>query len=497
MNPTPQQQAVFDAITATTRNLCVEAVAGAGKTAVSVESARRARNGKVGFVAFNQHIARELQHRLGDEATASTLHSLGMRAIRKRHPRAELDERKPERLLQQLKPKWFWKGRDDSWRPTDEAKTVIQLARLCKYTLTDASCIEDLDALVEHHSLDLLGFTEALYLATAELLDEAAKDVDTFDFDDMVWLPTRLDLDAGCYSLLFCDEVQDFNKAQQALARRAGKRIVIVGDSSQAIYGFSGSDCDALKKFRQELEGEDRPLTVTFRCPTTHVEMARRIVPAIEPASGCVEGVVSCCDPEQVFREVMPGDLVISRCNAPLVGLAYRLIIAGIPTLMRGRDIGKGITDLINMLKPESTADLGKKLRSYHKRERERLKRKRAADSAIQSLDDRVEALDVLCGRFATLEELRTFIADLFADETDAGKVILSSIHRAKGLEADRVVIIAPEKLPLIRKDSKPWEIVQESNLCYIAVTRAKKEIIFAGPVPEVFGNIRLSKSMF
>jgi len=55
--------------------------------------------------------------------------------------------------------------------------------------------------------------------------------------------------------------------------------------------------------------------------------------------------------------------------------------------------------------------------------------------------------------------------------------VKISTIHRAKGLEAERVFIINYNELPLKRSDQKEWEIEQERNLLYVAVTRAKSEL--------------------
>ena len=62
--------------------------------------------------------------------------------------------------------------------------------------------------------------------------------------------------------------------------------------------------------------------------------------------------------------------------------------------------------------------------------------------------------------------------------ETDG--VLLSSIHKAKGLEADRVFLIEPEGAPVPHPMAKQdWEIEQEWNLRYVAITRAKKELIY------------------
>lgn len=500
---TPQQEAVFEAVAGGEPHLAVEAVAGAGKTSVTVEGARRA-PGRVGFVAFNKHIAQELQRRLGGRASASTLHGLGFSACRKIDPACELDEGKLRRLLERLRPRWFYPGRNGGQRPGAEAQAALQLARLAKYTLCTPGDHDALDGLVEHYGVDVPYPAAAVYQGVAELLHDCQQETDRVDFDDMVWLPVRKDAAAGDFDTLFVDEAQDLSRVQQALARRAGRRLVVTGDRRQAVYGFSGSDCEALPRLQGELAAEgpgcvQRPLTVTFRCPAAHVALARKVVPEIEPAAGAVAGVVLGCDPDDVFHELLPGDLAVCRCNAPLVDLAYRFVTRGVPAVMRGRDIGKGMLDLVERLKPADPADLARKLADYEDRERARLERRDAPESQLQSLEDRCLCLAKLCSQVANLADLRAFVTRLFSDDGDgqAGKVVLSSVHRAKGLEADRVVIVAPEKLPLVRRDSKPWEVEQEMNLLYIALTRARRELVFAGDVPAPLGACACDRSLF
>ena len=73
--------------------------------------------------------------------------------------------------------------------------------------------------------------------------------------------------------------------------------------------------------------------------------------------------------------------------------------------------------------------------------------------------------------------ELSAYIEGLFDDNTPA--VMLSTVHRAKGLENDRVFILAPDKLPLIWKGQREWELQQERNLRYVALTRSTSELYF------------------
>jgi ATP-dependent exoDNAse (exonuclease V) beta subunit len=62
----------------------------------------------------------------------------------------------------------------------------------------------------------------------------------------MIYLPVALDLPMPKYDLLLIDEAQDLSKCQQALAKKAGRRLVFVGDPKQALYGFCGADSKSL-----------------------------------------------------------------------------------------------------------------------------------------------------------------------------------------------------------------------------------------------------------
>ena len=65
-------------------------------------------------------------------------------------------------------------------------------------------------------------------------------------------------------------------------------------------------------------------------------------------------------------------------------------------------------------------------------------------------------------------------------DNNDKGEIMLSTVHKAKGLEADNVYILATERMPH-PKATNPKE---ERNICYVAITRAKKTLLYVGPTP-------------
>src|SRR6266705_1827557 len=86
MTPSIYQQNIYDCIEHRAGNALVDAVAGAGKTTVLIEGAKRIKTTNACFVAFNKIIAEEIANRLqaiGSPMQASTIHSLGKRCLDK------------------------------------------------------------------------------------------------------------------------------------------------------------------------------------------------------------------------------------------------------------------------------------------------------------------------------------------------------------------------------------------------------------------------------
>jgi hypothetical protein len=70
-------------------------------------------------------------------------------------------------------------------------------------------------------------------------------------------------------------------------------------------------------------------LSITYRCPKQHVELAQAIVPHIEARPSAPEGVVDYIDELQLVRMLRDGDMVICRTNAPLISCALLLARQG------------------------------------------------------------------------------------------------------------------------------------------------------------------------
>jgi superfamily I DNA/RNA helicase len=105
--------------------------------------------------------------------------------------------------------------------------------------------------------------------------------------------------------------------------------------------------------------------------------------------------------------------------------------------------------------------------------------RKADKEKQIQSLEDKAECIIHLTGHTTTVQGLLDNIKTIFGDGKKAG-VVFSTIHKAKGLEADNVWIIETQLMPHPMAKSKS-DREQEMNLCYVAITRAKKILNYVG----------------
>lgn len=474
------QEDVFEFLTNGEGHGFVEAVAGAAKTTTIIEGMWRIRelqpDAKVLFLAFNKSIAEELSAKVPEGVRATTLHSYGLSCIRNAtQGGCEIVKDKAGLILTELHP-----GK------MTEAKLVrgvaSKLLSLAKGYLAEDE--QRITAIAAHHAIE--GVTETVVALVLRAL-AACRSSAQADFDDMIWLPSALDIPGQPFDLVLVDEAQDLNEAQIDLVRRAiapdHGRMLAVGDRRQAIYGFRGADSAAVDKIISDFDCITMPLSITYRCPTSIVEIAQRIVPQIQAAPGAPRGTVETeVYPEAIQTTAEDGDMILCRTNAPLVSHCLRLIRQGRKATIQGRDIGKGLISLIKRLRAHNLADLEDKLFNWREREATRILRRahtdQAAERQIDSLDDKVDTIMAFIDGAATVTEVIDRIQRVFNDMT--GGVKFSSVHRAKGLEADTVWILEPEKMPHPMA-TKGWELVQEFNIAYVAVTRAKQTLRICG----------------
>lgn len=491
------------------KHLVVVARAGTGKSSTIEEAVRRIFLGKgklngseqqeaiwayirsqpdpvsCAVVAFNRAISEDMQTRFsnaGIKATALTCHKLGKGAVNRAYPSCRLDKKRTDRHIEIVNA-----GRDMRELLKTDATYVNscrELVRLAKLTLSDLDD-DALRALATQYEVPLSG--NQLFSHVREIM-ELAKKPDSMNFEDMLWLPVVLNLQVDKYDLLFVDEAQDLSRVQQELVLRSGCRIVLVGDQKQAIYGFAGADTSSIPtmvaRLRERGECVEMPLTVTWRCGKEIVKVAQKLVEDfVAHESNCEGEVVRNVDAADLPVIAKPGDMIICRVNAPLLSLCFRFVKANRKAYIQGRAIGENLWWIINgVLKAKDTADLMQKLDDYIAAEVARLNASKwKSEDALILLHDRVDCIKVLASGSTTIQQIKEKIDTIFSDDNKEG-VCLSSIHRAKGREADTVFIAEPNRIPHPMAKTKEAQ-EQEKNLYYVAVTRAKSKLVFLSPI--------------
>ena len=104
-----------------------------------------------------------------------------------------------------------------------------------------------------------------------------------------------------------------------------------------------------------------------------------------------------------------------------------------------------------------------------------------AFEDAIQTekfmgLYDSIKTLEVLGNGTKDAAYLKSRINKIYANEGEG--ICLSTVHKAKGLEADNIYIACPSLMPSPLA-TKEWEIEAEEHIQYVAWSRAKKSLNF------------------
>lgn len=473
------QDAIFTHVEGGTTPGAVNAVAGSGKTTVLVESALRGTMPAL-FIAFNRHIVEHLRSRLSHPAvTISTIHSLGYGALRHEcNGRLVVRDDKYLRLALTFldKDPALWKGYDRSW---DAALACQRLADLVRLTLRDPSDTAGLQEAIQAY--DIVA-TPALVEWLPRLLKrgaKAAEDDGDLDYTDMLWLASRWGLAFDRYPAVYVDEVQDLNPAQLAIAlacRQDGARGLLVGDPKQSIFGWAHADVRSFEKASAAVGATELPLSICYRCPTSHLDLARVLVPHIEPRPDAPVGDVRRVGYADFLREVADGDMVLCRFTAPLIEACLALLRARRRAFVKGRDIGRELGATVRQVKPYAVGgilEFEKGTFEWAKERHAKLTAMHAPRATHAALDDRVDGVLAAYAGLAPVEswdDLERRVVEAFSDR-DQGGVMLSTVHRAKGLESDKVWVLKPEKLTT--------ETQEEANVKYVCLTRSRHTLCF------------------
>lgn len=340
------------------------------------------------------------------------------------------------------------------------------------------------------------------------------------------------------YSVALVDEVQDFNEAQKVMLENLAKngvRIIVVGDPNQAIYRFRGADAKGFSNIQALLGGSSRgasshDLPVNYRNGKKIIDYVNqnthmKNLPVQLKAGRDHDGEVN---PDAKYDEVMSGidkewseggqlkqeTAFISRNNAPLLGTALKLLKKHIPFTIIGKDFSNEVLNFVYRILGNDKIGYGKvnapktpiegfenTMKSYVLSKEDKYENKKDKEKYLDELYEMYQAMASLLkyvkeneyknpltnSKMNTIKDLCDYIYQIFKgldpQDKDAEtykkidkkkNVILTTAHKSKGLEFERVNIVDDDLFPPGGDyDPEDEEAQQEHNAKYVAYTRA------------------------
>lgn len=464
---------------------------GTGKTTkllslVEHELARGIAPEEIGFVSFSRRAVREASERLGgsheeDFPYFRTIHSTAFRLLElKRHDVLQRSHIKQLSLLLGMPMRGLTDEGLPSWegKPADQVLALKHLARARGTTLE-----------YEWRRAMPADLPWSLVRYVSEQYDRFKYLNGLWDFSDMIEkaqgeLPIKV---------LFLDEAQDTSEAQWALLRRivpADARVVVAGDDDQCVYAWSGASAVRM----QRLAGEREVLPHSYRLPQRLKAFADQVVARIQTRVGKSfqareeEGSLQwITDPADLDLGGKDSWLLLARSNYQLRELRELCRLQGI---VYSLEDGAWSWSLPSV----RAALIYERLRAGHTVTRADVRR------LVPYLDLTVElnrdtyvwsniwsdtALDVPwyqalvylpAGDREYIRALRRRGESL----TKPGRVRISTVHGAKGAEADRVLLLTDVSHRV--KHNAVVDPDAELRVQYVGVTRARKELFLARP---------------
>lgn len=432
---TAEQQAI---VNSTEDAVLVNAVAGSGKTSTLMELAKKYNNGL--YLAFNKSIVNDVVPKLPVGWECKTFNALGLALTKQMFPDIKVNFKK-----------------------YNTSDPVAKLA-VCHMTMGGGTSLNAWQKTAQRFNI------ERYHIADSEGLLEAYKaDTTNVSGEEMLQYPIDYNLRTEAYDIILVDECQDLNAQQlNFLLRIRTKRIVFVGDINQAIYGFRGSDTNVFKKIESRYAITKYQLTQSFRCPQNVVQVVADIVPHMtsQKTGGLVQRTHKnkVIYPEECF--------ILARTNGILINLAHEFLQNGMhfsissPFASEIAYLAKKFINKSNDIdtaKRSVLAELGDKARMYQHKGWE-----------SNHLQNKYMSVYAMLERCSTAKDIDDFVSKIKLHTDSSSTRKLMTIHASKGLEHENVIFVAPSICKqFAQKANQQWAKQEESNLYYVACTRA------------------------
>lgn len=438
--------------------ILIKAFAGSGKTTTLVEFAKRRPSSQFIYLAFNSSVVESAKYKFPRNVKVSTLHGIAYKELGSIYS-AKLE--KPFKPLAVLNYLGFSRN----------SKSQIEISRLVVEIINNYtnSAYEKIEDAIPYHDKytrqELLDHVETIWFA---MLDNTNDFPCTHDTYLKLYQLSEPNLH---YDYILFDEAQDANPVIVDIIMKQmskGKtKLVVVGDSHQAIYAFRNA-VNSLDKFSHR---DEFHLSKSFRFGSNIAHAANTILKSLkgEPikltGSSVQDSIVDKFEKDEKFT-------IISRTNSALFLKAIQSVdnkkkihfVTGFSkyNFYKILDIDHLYYGRLNRIK-----DLH--IKEYETYQNFML----IADS---TMDKEMIFLKEIVNKYhGKIENLFEKIKESSVDDIRMADIVLTTAHKAKGLEFDNVFLCNDFAIFINEKGEinlRGWK-EEEINILYVAVTRA------------------------
>lgn len=437
----------------------INAAAGSGKTTVLISYANKCPDKKILYLAYNESVVKEAEKKFPSNVTVLTSHQLAYKNIGKDYKHKLVNQLKFEKLKQAL---WLSKNKDN-----------IILIKKINEGIEKFIYSPYMDINEAYYMVDNIPCSKEKYLFLIKdiwnkMLDKNNDFPITHDFYLKLYQLKSPKLD---YDIILFDEAQDANPATTSIVKKQnvyyGKTVVMVGDRNQEIYKFRGSE--------NALINPNYFLSKTFRFGNNIAEITNLFLEKLKKENHKIVGnekINDYVDEEQNFLK----KAIISRTNALVIANAIKsaennhfiYFVGGI----KNYNFNK-LIDVYNLFSNNKNLINDKFIKSFSNFESFERFSKEEENNENNFLIKIVKKYNQNIIKFVKLINERT------VSNIEQATIILSTAHKAKGLEFEQVQLsndftkIYDKKNNIIKKIKE-----EELNIIYVAITRAKYSLI-------------------
>ena len=474
--PTPEQEEAVRAFLSR-EDMKLVAVAGSGKTTTLRLMAQSAPKERLLYVAFNRSVRDEAERTFPGNVEVLTLHGLAHRHVVRgsgayQRKLAARDGRvTPGDVLEALEL-----PRERYALAYVIRSTLEAFLRSASEVPTPAHIPPEYREVLQRRDKD--PFSERYVLKAVRLIWKLMQDPDDsfpLSFDGFVKIWAQAGAKIRGYDAVLVDEAQDLSPVflQVLEAHRGELRRVYVGDPRQQIYGWRGA-VNAMDK----LDAPERKLTWSFRFGEDLARGVRRFLAHV--GSPIELHGKAPWDTEVSLARPEPPYTALCRTNAGAVEAVTSFL------LEEGREGARvfvvgGVDEIAWLLRDAHLLKVGGEREKPHP-ELALVENWDELEELAKEVNHPQARMLVRLARRYDLLELARLLKHAQADEEGKADLVVSTLHKAKGREWDRVVLwgdfipVWDEKVrEFYRKQGALDELKEEENVVYVALTRARR----------------------